>query len=61
MVLSPAMTKGPLDGGLVALVPHDAGADVIDMKAALQIFPIKTSELISIREYADRLIRGGKA
>jgi uncharacterized protein YbjT (DUF2867 family) len=56
-----ATATDSLQEAFAALMLYYAHGDVIDMKPALGAFPVKTSELISVRDYAGRVLRGAPA
>ncbi len=56
-----AAAADSLQEAFAALMLYYACGDVIDMKPALRIFPIKASELVSVRDYAGRVGRGAPA
>jgi uncharacterized protein YbjT (DUF2867 family) len=56
-----AAATDSLQEAFAALMLYYAHGEVIDMKPALGAFPVKTSELISVRDYAGRVLRGAPA
>ncbi|HTS70636.1 MAG TPA: hypothetical protein VMO17_16755 [Terriglobia bacterium] len=56
-----AAAADSMQEAFASLMLYYAHGEVIDMKRALAIYPAQATNLVSVRDYAQRLLRGASA